>query len=226
MYCKAGLDGKCKSKSSPAVSITGKYSPDQKFINRSKFLLISVCYVYTMLCMLGLILGMLTECNLKSFNLTRFHSISDMEMINFHLSHVKLLSTVLLCFLITRDLIIYKYFGTFIGLIDRLLNSQLKFYKKGVSRTKKILSFMSSCILWIFVINSMLIIVVNPSLLNPGPLKELKVTSFNCQGLIPFSELNEDHPTLNVTKMHEINQYLISHEPDIFMLNETWLKSL
>ena len=69
----------------------------------------------------------------------------------------------------------------------------------------------------------MLIIIVNPGLLNPGPCKAVKVVSFNCQGLIPFSELDENHPTLNVAKMHEINQYLVNHEPDIVMLNETWL---
>ena len=70
----------------------------------------------------------------------------------------------------------------------------------------------------------MLIVVVNPNLLNPGPIKAVKVVSFNCQGLIPFSELDEDHPKLNVTKIYEINQYLIEHEPDIILLNETWLK--
>ena len=55
-------------------------------------------------------------------------------------------------------------------------------------------------------------------------MNSLKVMAFNCQGLIPFRELHNDHPMLDVTKMHKIDQFLDLHKPDIFMLNETWLK--
>ena len=174
--------------------------------------------------MLGTIVGMLLECKFKSFPLTRFRQISDIQLITTHLIHVKLLSAILITFLVSRDLIIFKHFGCFIGLMDRLLNKSPSITSKSVTLTKKMLSFISQFILWTFVINSTLIIVVNPGLLNPGPCKTVKVVSFNCQGLIPFSELDDDHPKLNVTKIHEINQYLIKHEPDIILLNETWLK--
>ena len=70
----------------------------------------------------------------------------------------------------------------------------------------------------------MLVTIVNPNLLNPGPAQALKIVSFNCQGLLPFSELGEEHPLLDVTKMLEINTFLSMDQPDIFMLNETWLK--
>ena len=177
-----------------------------------------------MLCMLGSIICMLVECKLKAFTLTRFHEISDMQMIHFHVVHVKLLSAVLIIFLVNRDLIIYRFFGCFIGIISKLFNKSHSICITGTSFIKKFMSLIYSCILWIHVINSILIIVCNPSLLNPGPGKSINIVSFNCQGLIPFSELHEDHPKLNVTKMHEINQYLVSNEPDILMLNETWLK--
>ena len=49
---------------------------------------------------------------------------------------------------------------------------------------------------------------MNPSLLNPGPLQYLKVATINCQGLIPFKELGSDHPSLDITKMAELNSYL------------------
>ena len=65
---------------------------------------------------------------------------------------------------------------------------------------------------------------MNPSLLNPWPLQYLKVATINCQGLIPFKELSSDHPSLDITKMAELNSYLATHNPDILMLNETWLK--
>ena len=222
VYCKKGSDGNLKV--SPTVSITGKLSPENRFLNLTKILSISIIYVYTVLCMLGMIIGMLLECKFKNFALARFYNISDMQFENVHITHVKLLSTILLTFLITRDLIIYSHFGCFIGLIGRLFNSSTIVTTRTESWTKKCLSFISQFILWTFVINSMLIIIINPSLLNPGPIKAVKVISFNCQGLIPFSDLYEEHPKLNITKIHEINQYLVDHKPDIVMLNETWLK--
>ena len=51
-------------------------------------------------------------------------------------------------------------------------------------------------------LNAALIIVVNPSLLNPGPIDCIKVSYFNCQGLIPFRELGKENPELDVTKKY------------------------
>ena len=74
--------------------------------------------------MLGLIVSMLTECKLKPFALSRFHRVSDMEMMNSHLTYVKLLSSILVGFLVIRDCIIYRHFGCFIGLLRRLSYDQ------------------------------------------------------------------------------------------------------
>ena len=223
VFSRKGKIGKLNTTS--PVSITGKFSPDSKFIDICKFIFFSIIYLYFMLCMLGSTIGMLVECKLKPFTLTRFHQISNMQMIHFHLAHVKLLSAVLIIFLVSRDLIIYRHFGCYIGLLSRLFYKSLSVSTKKLSRIKKCMSLIYICLLWIHVINSMLIVIINPSLLNPGPCNTIKVVSFNCQGLIPFSELNEDNPKLDVTKMHEINQFLVSNKPDILMLNETWLKN-
>ena len=177
--------------------------------------------------MLGLVIGMLIECKLKSFALSRFHKITDMEGMHSHLTHVKLLSSILISFLVTRDCIIYRHFGCFIGLIDKLVNKSTTIClsdRFGSNMVRKAVKFVSTCILWTFIVNSMLIVVVNPSLLNPGPMNSLKIISFNCQGLLPFSDLDSEHPTLDVTKIQEINYYIESNKPDIIMLNETWLK--
>ena len=147
--------------------------------------------------MLGLVIGMLIECKLKSFALSRFH--------------VKLLSSILISFLITRDCIIYRHFGCFIGLMDKLANKSATIClsdKFGSNMVRKVVKFVSTCILWTFIVNSMLIVVVNPTLLNPGPLNSLKIISFNCQGLLPFSDLDFEHSTLDVTKIQEINYYI------------------
>ena len=206
---------------------TNNCGTDLKFLSIAKLVLLFTVYTYFILCMLGLIVSMLTECKLKPFALSRFHRVSDMEMMNSHLTYVKLLSSILVGFLVIRDCIIYRHFGCFIGLLRRLsydptLDNPLK--GVGSTRVRKAITFASSCVLWTFAVNSALIVVTNPGILNPGPLYSLKVVSFNCQGLIPFSQLNSEHPTLDVTKLHEMNQYLVSNKPDIFMLNETWLK--
>ena len=177
--------------------------------------------------MLGCIIGMLLETKFKTFSLGLFQDISDIESISFHHTHVKLLSSILVFFLITRDCIVYRHFGCFTGLLGKLSNQIEPINEitaSGPSWWQKLAFLLSKCILWIFLINSALIVIINPSLLNPGPSSSLKIVSFNCQGLIPFSELNSDHPQLDITKIHEINAYIEINKPDILMLNETWLK--
>ena len=197
--------------------ITGKDSV-------SKFISVSIVYLYFMLCVLGLIMGMAIDCKLKSPDSYEFHRISNMEMIHLHLTHVKMLSAVLIAFLVTRDCITFRYMGCFAGLLGKALPTRSTIVNKHSSRILRAVAFIYKCILWIFLINSVLVTIINPGLLNPGPPQTLRIVSFNCQGLIPFSELGEEHPLLDVTKMYEINRFLCNDKPDIFMLNETWLK--
>ncbi|MCP4457121.1 MAG: hypothetical protein GY816_03695, partial [Cytophagales bacterium] len=80
------------------------------------------------------------------------------------------------------------------------------------------------CLFWALTLNAILIVVVNPSLLNPGPTNYLKIVSFNANGLLPFSQLDNNNPLLDTTKLFELQYYLSDQKPDILMLNETWLK--
>ena len=96
------------------------------------------------------------------------------------------------------------------------------------SRLTRLDRALQGSFLWMSTLNFLLIAIVNPSLLNPGPASSsLNVSVFylNVQGLIPFGELKEDHPTLHTTKIHELNLYLERNRPDIVIYNETWLKS-
>ena len=86
----------------------------------AKFLLVSIIYIYFMLCVLVVVMGMAIECKLPALKELKFHYITNMEMMHLHLTHVKTLSTVLLTFLITRDRIIFSYFGCFIGFLRKL----------------------------------------------------------------------------------------------------------
>ena len=93
-------------------------------------------------------------------------------------------------------------------------------YPINCSRATRIIT---NLILSILVLNFLLIGIVNPSLLNPGP-NELKVYYQNVQGLLPFKELDRVQPKLIETKIFEINSYVNKYKPHVIMLNETWLK--
>ena len=78
----------------------------------------------------------------------------------------------------------------------------------------------------------LLISTVNSSLKNPGPSSNtineahgLSIFYQNVQGLIPFTDLNKNHPKLDNTKFAELHAYIHEKNPDIIVLNETWLKN-
>ena len=91
------------------------------------------------------------------------------------------------------------------------------------AKCSRLVRILSNMILWLMALNFLLIGIVNPSMLNPGP-SSLKVYYQNVQGLIPFSDLDNPQPRLNMTKIYEINTYIQKYKPEIVMLNETWLK--
>ena len=71
-----------------------------------------------------------------------------------------------------------------------------------------------------------LIVLITPSIVNPGPTpsnRPLKIFYNNVQGFINTRDLNSNTPDLNMTKIYEFHGYLLTHKPDIIILNETWL---
>ena len=92
--------------------------------------------------------------------------------------------------------------------------------KLGSSKLARILS---QLLLFLLIINFLLIGIVNPGMLNPGP-SSLKICYQNVQGLIPIKYLALKQPSLNITKIYELNAYININRPDVIMLNETWLK--
>ena len=90
--------------------------------------------------------------------------------------------------------------------------------------SSKLSRFLHYTCAWTYLINLALIVIANPSLLNPGP-SELSVIYQNVQGLIPFSELGKTDPLLCTNKILELQCYYAINKPDIIVLNETWLKA-
>ena len=74
-------------------------------------------------------------------------------------------------------------------------------------------------------VNRVLIVISNTSILNSGPTNTVSVFYQNIQGLIPFGNLADNCPNLDVTKVAELQCSINLNKPDIIILNETWLKS-
>ena len=72
----------------------------------------------------------------------------------------------------------------------------------------------------------LLIVVSNPSILNPGPTKfnGIKCYFQNVQGLVTFSSVGKSFPDLNQTKISELQTHIFESSPDVVIFNETWLK--
>ena len=83
----------------------------------------------------------------------------------------------------------------------------------------------STCLYYLSMLNLLLIVIVTPSIVNPGPeTRPLSVFYNNVQGLVNPNELKSNTPRLNMTKLHELHGYIFQNKPDIVILNETWLK--
>ena len=91
------------------------------------------------------------------------------------------------------------------------------------TRSNRFLRLLCQLLLFILLLNFLLIGIINPSLLNPGP-NSVKICFQNVQGLVPFKDLKCKQPSLDMKKVLELNTYLLENRPDIMMLNETWLK--
>ena len=84
----------------------------------------------------------------------------------------------------------------------------------------------TTCLYYLSILNLILIVIVTPSIVNPGPKsKPLSVFYNNVQGLINPNDLKSNTPRLNMKKIHELHGFIFQQKPDVVILNETWLKS-
>ena len=76
---------------------------------------------------------------------------------------------------------------------------------------------------WLAFINLMLIVICQPSIVNPGPATFISGAYQNVRGFVPFSGLGDDVLPLDTTKLLEFQSYIFDKKPGIVILNETWL---
>ena len=182
------------------------HSP-MKHINLAFFTFIYI-YIISLIsfCMLSYLVS--SYFTLKSLNFNSIGSYLNLELSLVCLMHIKIGYFCLLSSIIIKSVTL--------GHAAR----RYSIPKLGSSKLARILSQM---LLFILLINFLLIGIVNPSMLNPGP-SSLKICYQNVQGLIPIKDLTLKQPSLNVTKICELNAYIKNNRPDVIMLNETWLK--
>ena len=138
-----------------------------------------------------------------------------------YLTLVKLFCSILWYHVLKRLISTVRYSRQY-ELSQFSLHQVFKTYFRIKKRSTK---FMLCSIVWIYLLNFLSLSIVNPSLLNPDPDKTLSVLYQNVQGLVPFGDLRNPNPQLNVTKLFELQSYVSKFKPDIVILNETWLKS-
>ena len=107
-------------------------------------------------------------------------------------------------------------------LYDKRGNYVFKCLKKHKHRTY-IQCVSNQFTIWSTLLNILLVIICNPSLLNPGPNNNLKVMYQNVRGLVPFSGLGKTNMPLDTDKILEFQSNVFEQKPDMIILTETWL---
>ena len=175
-------------------------------------------YLYYILILMFVTMSMtLSMANIP--RVCHYPRLSDCELCYTHIMYVKILYIFHIWFLIKRvcsgdqshkEAILYSLY-----LSSRYSVRQC---------SSKFCRVLNGICYWSFLINFLALTIVNPSLLNPGPTQNFSVVYQNVQGLIPFSQLDNQYPSLDSTKIFELNSYLDNEKPGIIILNETWLK--
>ena len=189
-------------------------------INNNNYinLLLFIIYLYYMLIVMCVTMSMamgMTICPTQMY----IPNLSERELLHIHTVHVKILYVFIIWFLIKRVCLNDQSREFMLHALHLSSVCSKRYQTSG--RFCRLL--ICSCF-WFLFINFMLITIVNPNMLNPGPLQNISVVYHNAQGLIPFSQLDNECPSLDTTKIFELNSYLTNENPGIFILNETWLK--
>ena len=104
--------------------------------------------------------------------------------------------------------------------------SMLTIFCKNKCKRSNVQILSNFITIWTTLLNLLLIVISNPSILNPGPATNagnLTVMYHNCRGLVPFRDLGKTIMSLDIDKIMEIQDRVYNKKPDVVILNETWL---
>lgn len=95
-----------------------------------------------------------------------------------------------------------------------------------------ILTLYEGSVIFISLINLILIVIVTPSIVNPGPgppnpnkrgPTELSVAYCNMQGVILMASMRSKQPIFQTNKLLDFQNFVYMNRPDIVIINESWL---
>ena len=178
--------------------------------------------LFIVYCFAILYIFIFIETILLDFTLISSSATKPRYYLNFHTSHHNLKLTAM--YLTYLNILYITFLNGVAILRGGKVSTVIYFLSNG---TESLMNFiLTSLSLYLTVINITLIIVYNCSLLNPAPKDPNLISVFyqNIKGLITYSSLGSVHPTMNITKMTELNCFITSQLPDIIIFNETWLK--
>ena len=179
---------------------------------------VTIVYFAAIIC--GIILAMSTNNNVYGSILYYNYVHVNMDNTNLYLD----------CIVLTKQ---FYLIIIFYAIRSMMLNVEIRhhvLYKMFISvstskhRMSRLGRLLSGLLMWYSLLNFLLIAIVNPSMLNPGPIQNVSIFYHNTQGLIPWGELGNKHPALHTTKLRELNYTIATENPDIVIYNETWLK--
>ena len=194
---------------------------------------LSFCLLYlyfvTMVAALIMSMSISLPVNNKPINISRYSFKLKNEFYNLSigLAHVKYLFIIIISIIFNESISnihVKRY------VLYRLSIKQAKSHRLHIGRINKLFQ---SLIFWLCILNFLLITIVNPNLLNPGPgrtgnnvqTRPLKILYKNVQGLVNPRDLGSESPPLNMTKLYEFQSFIFKQRPDIVVVNESWLKS-
>ena len=182
---------------------------------RPIFIVYYIFMVYFVSLILGMITKLSTSPSIDSQNIYISINLSCSYRLNTHTLHlIKLLQAILTCFVYLKHV---RSPPTFFSAIHKI--------KASLRTYSRFSALLSNSILWLSILNLILVVIVNPSMINPGPTEGLNIAYQNVQGLIPISALSNPNPALHQSKLAELQAFAYLNKPDIIVLNETWLKS-
>ena len=185
-------------------------------------------YFVTLVWALSMSMSMSISVNFKPINFLpcSFQLKSEFYSLNVALAHLKHLFSIIITIIFNTSLL-NRHVKSFV--LYRLLLKHGKFKIFHIGRFNKLCQ---SLIFWLCLLNFLLVTIINPNLLNPGPgrtnnnvqTRPLKILYKNVQGLINPRDLSSESPPLNMTKLFELQSFIFKHRPDIVVINESWLK--
>ena len=200
-----------------------KNRPNSRFyISKNEFLKITyglVCVIYVYLICMLLAGAIETASNLTATKLHRTYNIGPFVANDIH-SYLNCATILIVMIAYSRK---YNYLFSWISKHGR--PSYYFSAKRKCSRTQCLSNILS---IWTTMLNLVLIVLCNTSLLNPGPggsHNHISIMYQNVRGFVPFSGLGKSNMPLDTGKILDFQSKVYRNKPDVIILTETWLSN-